>query len=164
MASINVNVNSEAEFNQQMQMYMAQGYSIQSSFDGNVVLKKKSYSLGLLIVLILFFFPGAIIYYLLASDDIVTIRHNNGQAPASNNVNANAGTNAKPFDLYCENCGHGLYNNSKFCPGCGKKLAESEEKPVEETAVEEVPKCKSCGRELPEGSVFCPDCGQKVDE
>ena len=23
---------------------------------------------------------------------------------------------------YCEECGHGLFKDSKFCPGCGKEL------------------------------------------
>lgn len=157
--SLNVNVNNENEFNQQLQMYLAQGYSMQSNFNGTAILKKKSYSMGLLVVLLIFFFPAAIIYYLVASDDVVTITNNNGQAPSNN---AAAGTATESFDSYCEECGHGLFKDSKFCPGCGKKLTAAEEKtaPVEE---KEVLKCKKCGRELSEENVFCPECGEKVD-
>ena len=68
--SLNIDTNNENEFNQQLQMYLAQGYSMQSNFNGTAILKKKSYSMGLLIVLIIFFFPAAIIYYLVSSDDI----------------------------------------------------------------------------------------------
>lgn len=177
--SLNIDVNNENEFNQQLQLYLAQGYSMQSNYNGTAILKKKSYSLGLLIVLLIFFFPAAIIYYLVASDDVVTITTNNGQA--SGNASS-AGATAQSFDLYCEECGHGLFNDSKFCPGCGKDLSEVEEEPVEtipeevseteeiseteevaEAEEEEVLKCKSCGTELSEDHKFCPNCGESVN-
>ena len=88
--SLNIETNNENEFNQQLQMYLAQGYSMQSNFNGTAILKKKSYSLGLLIVLIIFFFPAAIIYYLVASDDVVTIRNNNAQPSNNSNASVNA--------------------------------------------------------------------------
>lgn len=169
--SLNIDTNNENEFNQQLQMYLAQGYSMQSNFNGTAILKKKSFSMGLLIVLIIFFFPAAIIYYLVSSDDVVTIRNNNNvQAPSSN---TNAGSTSKPFDLYCEECGQGLYKDSKFCPNCGKDLTEQpveEEAPTEEAPAEnlieeskEELKCKSCGTELNENNRFCPNCGESVN-
>lgn len=123
--SLNVDTKNENEFNQQLQMYLAQGYSMQSNFNGTAILKKKSYSVGLLIVLIILFFPAAIIYYLVASDDVVTIRNTNGQSSANN---SNTSATTESFDSYCEECGHGLFKDSKFCPGCGRELTENDEK------------------------------------
>ena len=171
--NVNVDVKDETEFNQQLQLYLAQGYNMQSNFNGTAILKKKSYSVGLLIVLIIIFFPAAIIYYLAASDDVVTIRNNNGQISSTN-----AGTATESFDSYCEECGQGLYKDSKFCPGCGRDLTESVddsveviseeienvEESLEETEIieEEVLKCGNCGVELTEENKFCPECGEKV--
>jgi RNA polymerase subunit RPABC4/transcription elongation factor Spt4 len=160
--SLNVDTNNENEFNQQLQMYLAQGYSMQSNFNGTAILKKKSYSTGLLIVLIIFFFPAAIIYYLVASDDVVTIRNTNGQTYSNNSVN----TTTESFDSYCEDCGHGLFKDSKFCPGCGKNLTATEEEPIETTSEEieeEILKCEACGTELSEENKFCPNCGESVN-
>ncbi len=164
--SLNVDVNSENEFNQQLQIYLAQGYSMQSNFNGTAILKKKSYSVGLLIVLIIFFFPAAIIYYLVASDDMVTITNRNGQAPQANAA-ASTGS-SESYDSYCEECGQGLFKDSKFCPGCGRDLSVPIEETVEEEAVqeeaveEETLKCESCGEELREEHMFCPNCGEAV--
>lgn len=183
--SFNIDTNNENEFNQQLQMYLAQGYSMQSNFNGTAILKKKSYSIGLLIVLIIFFFPAAIIYYLVASEDIVTITLNGRQAQSTN---AGAATQSASYDEYCEECGHGLFKDSKFCPGCGRDLSEAEEEPAEsvpdqtesveevadesesadevadesKTAEEETLKCESCGTELADNNMFCPNCGEAV--
>lgn len=118
-SALNVNVKNENEFNQQMQLYLAQGYKMQSNFNGTAILNKKSYSVGLLIILIILFFPAAIIYYLVASDDVVTIKNSNGQSQAASNVTDSSTNN---FVSYCQNCGHGLFEDSKFCPGCGKDV------------------------------------------
>lgn len=164
--SLNIDVKNENEFNQQMQMYLAQGYTMQSNFNGTAILKKKSYSMGLLIVLLIFFFPAAIIYYLVASDDVITIRNNNGQAPSSNTTNS---TNTN-FDSYCEECGHGLFKDSKFCPGCGRDLTETPKEKVEDNSEktdnveDEILKCKKCGTELSEENKFCPECGENVTQ
>ena len=126
--NFNIEVNNENEFNQQVQMYLAQGYNLQSNFNGMAILKKKSYSVALLIILIILFFPAAIIYYLV-SDNIVTIIQNSNNQ-SFNNVSNNT---AEEYVSYCPNCGHGLYSESKFCPGCGNDLsAEEDEKIVEE--------------------------------
>ena len=176
--SLNIETNNETEFNQQLQMYLAQGYSMQSNFNGTAILKKKSYSVGVLIVLIIFLFPIAIIYYLLASDDIVTITNNGGQAPRAS---ATAGSPSNvSYDAYCEECGQGLFKDSKFCPGCGRDLSEVENEPVEtlpvetdnvegeagetDTVEDEPLKCESCGTELTEEHRFCPNCGVAVNE
>ena len=165
--SLNVDVNNENEFNQQLQLYLAQGYSMQSNINGTAILKKKSYSVGLLIVLILFFFPAAIVYYLVASDDVVTIRNNNGQSSTNN-----ADATTEKFDSYCVECGQGLFKDSKFCPGCGRDLNAPDDEPaiepdsdgnviVEEEEESEL-KCKSCGTQLIEENIFCPECGEKI--
>ena len=144
----NIDVNSEDEFNQQIQMYLSQGYSFQSNFNGTAILKKKSYSMGLLIVLIIFFFPAAILYYLVASEDIVTINLNSKTA-------SNVSSTANNFDSFCENCGHGLFRESKFCPGCGDAVPEA--KSTGKTTF-----CKTCGHEISESDKFCPDCGSAI--
>ena len=165
--SLNVDVNNENEFNQQLQLYLAQGYSMQSNINGTAILKKKSYSVGLLIVLIIFFFPAAIVYYLVASDDVVTIRNNNGHS-STNNTN---GATTEKFDSYCVECGQGLFKDSKFCPGCGRDLNAPDEEPAaeldseENVMVEEEEdelKCRSCGTQLTEENIFCPECGEKI--
>ncbi len=167
--SININARNEDEFNQQMQQYLAQGYRMQSNFNGTAILNKKSYSVGLLILLILFFFPAAIIYYFVASDDVVTIRISDGQSPANN---TNAGPTTGSFDYYCEECGRGLFKDSNFCPGCGRDLTETEEEPVKtiseesmsvEEVEEEIFKCKNCGTELTVENNFCTNCGESLD-
>lgn len=126
-SAITVNVKDENEFNEQMQLYLAQGYKMQSNFNGTAILSKKSYSWGIIILLVviglLIFFIGAIIfpliYYLVAGDDVVTIRNTNGQSPSASNVTDSSTNN---FVSYCQNCGHGLFEDSKFCPGCGKDV------------------------------------------
>ena len=112
-SAINVNVRNEDELNQQLQLYLAQGYNMKSNFNGTAILNKKSYSVGLLIVLLILFFPAAIIYYLVASDDVVTIKVN-GQSSSSSNIDVNP------------NCGQGLFEDSKFCPGCGSDLTHQD--------------------------------------
>ena len=150
---------------------------MQSNYNGIAILKKKSYSVGLLIVLIILFFPAAIVYYLVASDDVVTIRNTNVQ-PSSNNTNV--GTTTESFDSYCVECGHGLFKDSKFCPGCGRKLSVVDERSVEtvseetddisidndseESEEDDILKCVNCGTELTEENIFCPECGKKVIE
>lgn len=149
--NFNIDVNNENEFNQQLQMYLAQGYSMQSNFNGTAILKKKSYSLGLLIVLIIFVFPVAIIYYLIASDDIVTINNKS--------VQGSADSSSKPYDGYCEECGHGLYKESKFCPGCGRDVSLNGPE-----VDENIPVCPKCGKEVSESNRFCPNCGEDLSK
>ena len=143
--SLNVDTNNENEFNQQLQLYLAQGYTMQSNLNGTAILKKKSINMGVLIVLIILFFPAAIIYYLVASDDIVTIKNNNA---SSGNINSN-----KSFDLYCDDCGQGLSEGFKFCTNCGKDLSE-----INQTEI----LCQNCGTQLSEENKFCPNCGESV--
>ncbi|AMD17367.1 hypothetical protein TL18_04635 [Methanobrevibacter sp. YE315] len=42
----------------------------------------------------------------------------------NNNTIKNSGIK---YDKYCSECGHGLINNPRFCPGCGTKLIDFEE-------------------------------------
>lgn len=159
--NMNFNVKNENEFNQQMQMYLAQGYRIQSNFNGTAILSKKSYSMGLLIVLIIFFFPAAIIYYLISEDNVITISLENGQT-TNNSFNDSP---SEEFAAYCPNCGHGLFKDSKFCPGCGQNISEDVKTAIEEvpeTEEEQTIQCKNCGNEFPKGTKFCSECGENL--
>lgn len=137
-----IDVNSEDEFNSQLQLYFSQKYKLESNYNGQATLKKKSYSTGLLIVLILLIWPAALIYYFTASDDVVVIKQNYaaGQGAAST-----ASTAAPDEEIvsYCGHCGAGLTADSKFCPGCGADVGAPEEEvkaieaPAAEEAVEE---------------------------
>lgn len=62
---LNINTNNENEFNQQLQLYITQGFRMQSNFNGTAILEKKSYSKGLLILLIIFLFPMVLLIILL---------------------------------------------------------------------------------------------------
>ena len=46
----------------------------------------------------------------------------------------------------CPSCGKSVVSG-KFCPECGKPLAES---------------CPSCGKLVPAGGKFCPECGTEI--
>lgn len=152
--AININVNNEKEFNQQIQMYLAQGYHMQSNFNGTAILSRKNYSTGLLIILLIFGVVLGLIYYLISSDDIVTITMNEDDSTKSNSNNKN-------FDSYCPNCGHGLFKDSKFCPGCGNIVEDNQnsneiiDEPQKQNNV-----CKNCGEELDDDAKFCPNCGE----
>ena len=152
--AININVNNEKEFNQQIQMYLAQGYHMQSNFNGTAILSRKNYSTGLLIILLIFGVVLGLIYYLISTDDIVTITMNEDDSAKSNSNNNN-------FDSYCPNCGHGLFKDSKFCPGCGNVVEDNQnsneiiDEPQEQNNI-----CKNCGEELDDDAKFCPNCGE----
>lgn len=153
--SLNVDTKNENEFNQQLQMYLAQGYSMQSNFNGTAILSKKNYSTGLLIILLIFGFGIlGIVYYIVASNDVVTITNNEGESTGSNSTNKN-------FTSYCPNCGHGLFKDSKFCPGCGNVVEDNQnsneiiDEPQKQNNV-----CKNCGEELYDDAKFCPNCGE----
>ncbi|WP_296874636.1 zinc ribbon domain-containing protein [uncultured Methanobrevibacter sp.] len=84
-------------------------------------------------------------------------------------TNYNMSNNAtKNFDKYCTECGQGLMNDAKFCPGCGRNLNANDNEPAteENMTVEEEDelKCKKCGAELTEESIFCPECGEKIKD
>ena len=155
--AININVNNEKEFNQQLQMYLAQGYRMQSNFNGTAILSKKNYSTGLLIILLIFGFGIlGIVYYIVASNDVVTITNNEGESTGSNSTNKN-------FTSYCPNCGHGLFKDSKFCPGCGSEIENDQDTTNNEEIIESTSNiCEDCGEELVEGAKFCPNCGNDL--
>ena len=163
---INTNINAadEAEFYQKIQIYTSQGYDLKSNYNGTAILTKKSYSVGLLIFLIIFIFPAAVIYYLSASDDVVTIK-NSEMHQSSENANAD-----ESFDAYCEKCGHGLFRDSKFCPGCGAEITMAYD-----NSIEEIPKENEAAQKeeiqdevnnnaqpSSEISYSCPYCGQTI--
>lgn len=147
--AININVKNENEFNQQLQMYLAQGYRMQSSFKGTAVLSKKGYSTALLVILLIFGIILGVIYYLVSSNDVVTIINTNEGGSTSNQ-------NTENFSSYCSDCGHGLFKDSKFCPGCGKSITgnDEQEPEINEEPEEQNNVCKSCGEELNEDEKF----------
>ncbi len=55
----------------------------------------------------------------------------------------------KPLAESCPGCGHPVAAGVKFCPECGTKIGGAKN-------------CE-CGAEIPAGSKFCPDCGKKVE-
>ena len=69
-------------------------------------------------------------------------------------------------------CPLNLFKDSKFCPGCGKNVIESDEEPENitseyesdnnETADETDKVCKNCGEKLNEDEKFCPNCGDDL--
>ena len=74
-------------------------------------------------------------------------------------VQGSGDSTSKPFDGYCEECGHGLYKESKFCPGCGKDVSLEG---IDED--ENIPLCPNCGKEVSESNRFCPNCGKDLTE
>lgn len=167
--AININVKSENEFNQQLQMYLAQGYRMQSNFNGTAILSKKNYSTGLLIILLIFGFGLlGIVYYLVASNDVVTITNN------AENSSTTSNPNNENFTAYCPNCGHGLFDDSKFCPGCGSVVEDNQD--YNENIVNEELNnennddlttnnvCKNCGEKLSEDAKFCSNCGNDLTD
>lgn len=54
---------------------------------------------------------------------------------------------------YCSSCGRKLNADVKFCPGCGKPIANIQGD-----------RCKNCGRLLKEDEHFCPNCGTQKGE
>ncbi|MCP4647733.1 MAG: SPFH domain-containing protein [bacterium] len=55
----------------------------------------------------------------------------------------------KPLAESCPSCGKPVAAGGKFCPSCGTKMGGGT-------------KCE-CGADIPAGSKFCPDCGKKVE-
>ncbi|MFP5212832.1 MAG: zinc-ribbon domain-containing protein, partial [Acidobacteriota bacterium] len=49
----------------------------------------------------------------------------------------------------CAACGHSVSGDSKFCPHCGRNLANFE--------------CSKCGTRLPADAKFCTQCGKMVE-
>jgi len=54
-------------------------------------------------------------------------------------------------DIKCQDCGHPISRESKFCPHCGHQQLIFD-------------KCVSCGENLPPNARFCPGCGHSTDE
>ncbi len=54
-------------------------------------------------------------------------------------------------DIKCQDCGHPVSKESRFCPHCGHQQLIFD-------------KCVSCGENLPPNARFCPGCGHSTDE
>ena len=53
----------------------------------------------------------------------------------------------------CQNCGHSVDKNAKFCNECGTKI---------EMVKPKVKFCTECGMKVEEGTKFCNECGTKL--
>lgn len=82
--------------------------------------------------------------------------------PQQSGITTSATNNNQKYDKYCQKCGHGLFNGSKFCPGCGTKLTEESESEEEFSNETEEKKCRQCGFKLDDDYGFCPECGTKL--
>ena len=126
-----ITAQDEQELNMLVQQYVAQGFHVESNIAGNVILKKKGYSTGVLIILLLLCIIFGLLYYILSNEQIVTITTNN-----HNNYNNNFSTNQNTqipqsnndeIEMYCVKCGSPILKDSKFCTNCGKPVETSEE-------------------------------------
>ncbi len=102
---------------------------------------------------------------------------NPGQAAAAGAVAGAAGAAQAASGTPCPSCQAMVPDGSKFCPGCGEKMASEALCPGCQTPnppnskfcsncgqnLLEGPKCAGCGKDLEAGAKFCPDCGQKVE-
>ena len=72
-------------------------------------------------------------------------------------------TNGVKYDMYCRECGNGLFGNAKFCSKCGAKVQDLMPEPEKPSSNDDENKfCKNCGEKLDEGAEFCSECGTKV--
>ena len=51
--------------------------------------------------------------------------------------------------VVCASCGKSIPAGSKFCPECGKAVAQTKF-------------CPECGAKVSAGAKFCPECGNKL--
>lgn len=59
-------------------------------------------------------------------------------------------------------CGTDLYEDTKFCGGCGKKVASISTSAMPEEVPTSKSMCDQCKAELKSGSKFCNVCGAKA--
>ena len=70
-------------------------------------------------------------------------------------------TNIK-LEKSCSACGKIVPVNARFCPDCGKKFPEYDEKPQESTVGEIRVLCAVCGTENDIGARYCVECGNEL--
>lgn len=75
------------------------------------------------------------------------------QQACSNNSETATQINVSTNTRSCTNCGTGISDEAKFCPGCG------------EAAPDEVivKYCSNCGNKYAEGALFCGGCGSPLN-
>lgn len=126
---LNIETNSDDEFNQTIQQYLMQDFQIESNTNNTCILKKEGYNKAVFWVLIilgiltLFLFGVglililiAIIYYVACNDDVVMINKNSSVADSSESTDSK--------ESFCSNCGVVLSKEGQFCPNCGFKLVK----------------------------------------
>ena len=105
LLNIQLQVHSENELNQMVQMYLIQGFKMESNNNGVVILKKKGYNTVILVLLIPFvMIIGGIIYYLLCEDEMVIIK-NVGDESINSNFNINTIPKSEITGFYSQNEG-----------------------------------------------------------
>ena len=62
---------------------------------------------------------------------VLTVQTKPKQTLIEENKDNTANTQKIIYDKYCSECGHGLFKDSKFCPGCGKSIIENNDKKPE---------------------------------
>jgi membrane protease subunit (stomatin/prohibitin family) len=72
-----------------------------------------------------------------------------GQSMVNNLNNNQSPQTAAQTGKVCPSCNTQLPENAKFCPGCGK--------PVAQKAF-----CINCGNQVPSNAKFCPNCGKQI--
>ena len=101
---IEVTVQSQKEFDEAIERYIASGYVLESNMGDTAVLRKKGFKLWIFIVLLIFILVGAILYYFLSDDNVVILKK------------------VASSGRYCEKCGSSLKEGEKFCPNCGATI------------------------------------------
>ena len=138
-------VGNKDELKRKIEEYIALKYDLKGSSPTSAVLKKKKYSLALLIILLLLGLIFGILYYLLAEEYTVNIEINPQRAgeanplipdpkimPLSSLKNKNVATtgnssnnqinNTSTSNSVCKYCGAPIQENDKFCVECGSNL------------------------------------------
>ena len=72
-----------------------------------------------------------------------------GQSMVNNLNNNQIPQTAAPTGKVCPSCNTQLPDNAKFCPGCGKPVAQKSF-------------CINCGHQVPDNAKFCPECGKQI--
>ncbi|MBP3504098.1 MAG: SPFH domain-containing protein [Bacilli bacterium] len=72
-----------------------------------------------------------------------------GQSMVNNLNNNQILQTAAPTGKVCPSCNTQLPDNAKFCPGCGKPVAQKNF-------------CINCGHQVPDNAKFCPECGKQI--
>jgi ribosomal protein L40E len=85
----------------------------------------------------------------------IEIRVGNVQKPVQSFTQRVQPLPSKITKVNCPFCGEEIESDAKFCPICGSKLGDLQERELE------IKSCSGCGHELPIDAKFCAKCGTK---